>query len=48
MQAVAADAKSKGLDEVWVTTEVENEAALKLYLNSGFDMQSFLSVFHFS
>jgi hypothetical protein len=48
MQAVAADAKSKGLDEVWITTEVENEAALKLYLNSGFDIKSFLSVFHFS
>jgi GNAT superfamily N-acetyltransferase len=47
LKAVTCDAKSKGLQEVLVTTEVENEWAISAYKAAGFDITSFASVFHF-
>jgi len=45
--AVASDAKRKGLREVCVTTEIENEASLKAYKAAAFDVRAFNCVFHF-
>jgi RimJ/RimL family protein N-acetyltransferase len=47
LRAVVSDAKSCNLDEVVVTTETENELALKTYRAAGFQFKSFTSVFHF-
>jgi Acetyltransferase (GNAT) family len=47
LKAVASDAKRKGLREVCVTTEIENEASLKAYKAAAFQMRAFNCVFHF-
>jgi len=47
LRAVASDAKSSGLRKILVTTEVENEPAMKAYRAAGFEIESFNSVFHF-
>ena len=47
LNAVASDAKRKGLREVCVTTEIENEASLKAYKAAAFHMRAFNCVFHF-
>jgi len=47
LKAVAHDAKLSKLDEVRVTTEIENEASMKAYKAAAFDIGSFSSVFHF-
>lgn len=47
MDAVTSYAKSNGYKHVTVTTECENKPAWKLYLQRGFEVSGFVSVFHF-
>jgi len=47
LRAVVLDAKSRDLHKVRVTTEVENEVALRAYKTVGFNIECFNSVFHF-
>lgn len=48
LRAVLSDAKSGSLHKVVVTTEAENEIALRAYRTAGFRFQSLTSVFHFT
>ena len=47
LDALTYNAKLHNLREVVVTTEVENELALKAYRAAGFAIRTFNSVFHF-
>jgi hypothetical protein len=47
LRAVLTDAKSSALRKVVSTTELENEAALKAYKATGFEIEAFTTVFHF-
>jgi hypothetical protein len=47
LKAVTCDARSKSLKGVLVTTEVENEGAMRAYEAAGFNVSSFANVFHF-
>lgn len=47
VDATVEYAQSRGLKRVHVTTECENKAAWNLYLQRGFQVSGFVSVFHF-
>jgi hypothetical protein len=47
LKAIAYDARATHIEKIIVTTEVENEAAIKAYRATGFDILSFSSVFHY-
>ncbi|MCI0563147.1 MAG: GNAT family N-acetyltransferase, partial [Nitrososphaera sp.] len=47
VDATVEYAQSRGLKRVHVTTECENKPAWNLYLQRGFQVSGFVSVFHF-
>ena len=47
IQRVKEEAKSRGKDELFVATQLQNELSCKFYVNNGFSKQNISNIYHY-